>query len=124
MNREEIISKASNLKELAYRLTEWWDEDDQKDEGLSDIEYAIREAEYLIEDITEDTGHSLHDDWKEAKAIIRRTKDGKVKRISFPDMKVMDGWTDEEVRWAREFLDEVKRTKAFVKQLRKENEHA
>ena len=120
MTKEELIEqvKKNRLSELEYRMS-YWDEEDQKLSELTDIEYVINEAEYLIEDITEDTGHLLHDDWKQAKSIIRLTKNGTRKRILFPSMDVAEGWRDEDVEWARSFLDEVKRTKKFIAMLKK-----
>ena len=120
MTKEELIEQVekNQLWELSYRLS-YWDEEDQKLSELTDIEYVINEAEYLLEDITEDTGHLLHEEWKEAKACIRRTKNGKIKRMQFPSMEVMEGWRDSDVENARAFLDEVKRTKAFLKKLYK-----
>ena len=121
MTREELMNtlRKANLPELEYRATEYWDDEDQKHEGLTDAEYLLREAEWVVEDFTEDTGHCLHDEWLEAKATIKRTKNGKFKQIALPSFEIMEGWRDSDVKHARELLDEVKRTKAFIRKLRR-----
>lgn len=114
----ELVKK-QNLPELQYRISEYWDEEDQKQEGLTDIEYLIREADWIIEDFCEDTGHFLHDDYLWAKALLKRTDNGKRRPIDIATMSIKDGYRDADIERARNTIDEVKRTKAFVRRLRR-----
>lgn len=114
----ELVKK-QNLPELQYRISEYWNEEDQKQEGLTDIEYLIREADWIIEDFCEDTGHVLHDDYLWAKALLKETDNGKRRPIDIATMSIKDGYKDADIERARNTIDEVKRTKAFVRKLRR-----
>lgn len=114
----ELVKK-QNLPELYYRASECWDEADQKQEGLTDIEYLIREAEWIIEDFCEDTGHSLHDDYLWAKKLLKETDNGKRRPIDIATMSIKEGYMDTDIENARIIIDEVKRTKAFIRKLKR-----
>lgn len=120
-NRTALIElvKKQNLPELYYRASECWDEADQKHEGLTDIEYLIREAEWIIEDFCEDTGHSLHDDYLWAKKLLKETDNGKRRPIDIATMSIKEGYRDTDIENARSIIDEVKRTKAFIRKLKR-----
>lgn len=121
MTRETLMSilAEANLPELEYRADEYWNEDERIREGLTEIQYLKREAEWVVEDYTEDTGHFLHDEWKAAKALIRRTKNGTRIPISTATFRPLDGYTPDEIQRARDIIDEVNRTKAFIRKLSK-----
>lgn len=114
----ELVKK-QNLPELYYRASECWDEADQKHEGLTDIEYLIREAEWIVEDFCEDTGHSLHDDYLWAKKLLKETDNGKRRPIDIATMSIKEGYRDADIESARSIIDEVKRTKAFIRKLKR-----
>lgn len=117
-NKLMDLLKRADLPELEYRVAECWDIEDQKRSGLSDLEYLIREAEWVLEDFTEDTGHCLHDAYIDAKYLIKRTKDGKRRPIDISTMSVMAGFRDADIQRARNLLSEVRRTRAFIRKLR------
>ena len=121
MNRQEILAEVrrQGMNELAYRIETYWDEDERKREGLTDAEYIIREAEFVVEDYTEDTGHCMHDEWKWAKWLLRRTSNGKRRPIDLATMSIKEGFTDADIERARGILEEVKRTKAFIHKMQK-----
>ena len=114
----ELVKK-QNLPELYYRASECWDEEDQKHEGLTDIEYLIREAEWIVEDFCEDTGHSLHDDYLWAKKLLKETDNGKRRPIDIATMSIKEGYMDADIENARSIIDEVKQTKAFIRKLKR-----
>lgn len=114
----ELVKK-QNLPELQYRISEYWDEEDQKHEGLTDIEYLIREAEWIVEDFCEDTGHSLHDDYQWAKKLLKETDNGKRRPIDITTMRIKEGYRDADIENARSIIDEVKRTKAFIRKMKR-----
>lgn len=121
MNRQEIMAEVrrQGMNELAYRIETYWDEGEQEREGLTDAEYIIREAEFVVEDYTEDTGNCMHDEWKWAKWLLRRTSNGKRRPIGLATMSIKEGFTDADIERARGILEEVKRTKAFIRKMQK-----
>ena len=121
MERTELLKMAReyDLPELEYRLSEYWDDDEREQEELTNVQYAIREAEWVVEDIEEDNGHCLHDEWLDAKALLRRTKNGKVRPLDMGTWKIKEGYRDEDIERARDIIDEPKRTKKFIRKLRR-----
>lgn len=117
MLRDLLIDKYPNARTLIGRVQNIEDY-----EGLTDDEYILREAEWVVEDFTEDTGHDLHDEYNLAKRALKATKNGKQYKMTM-DINMRNihykGYTPWDVARAREVLDEVKTTKEFIKEARK-----
>lgn len=118
-NLEKMVKKA-NLPELEYRMSEYWSEEVREGEELTEAEYLLREAEYLLEDFDADTGHCLHDELLRARWLLRRTKNGKVIPID-PNrgFRPKEGYEPKDIENAKNLVAERNRLKRFVDRLQK-----
>lgn len=110
-----------HLCEIKYRIA---NSDIEDMEDLSELEFVSREAEWVLDDYTEDTGHILHDDYLWAKRLLKKTDNGKkiplliVFEPTF-QIKVQDGYSEADILCAKNIVEEVKATRSLVKQLQK-----
>lgn len=102
--------------ELRLRIAHACSED--VDEDLSELDWLIEEADFVIEDFVCDTGSCLHDDYLWAKRLLKKTEDGKCIPISIETFRPLEGYTPDDISMARRVLKEVKDTKKLVRKLR------
>lgn len=114
VNKElAAMVKAANIATLNWRI---YIADDL--EGLNEAEWVEREAQWIIEDYTED-GHALHDELKHARWLLKRTDNGK--RIPIDPMngfRPMEGFTPQDIESARHTVAEYKSVRAFAKKMK------
>lgn len=88
--------------------------DDERD-GRSDIEFFANEVSYLVS-LYHENGHDWCDSLKEAKDILRKTKNGKVMPASPVTFEPKPEYSPGRVEWAKEF---VKEYNMLVRELKK-----
>lgn len=107
----------SGANELIYRAYAF-----ENDENLSEIDYLIRETEWVLEDYTEDTGHCAYDEYMDAKYLLRKTKNGSCITYDIETFKPFYWCTEEAIRQAKALVQEVKDTRKLLKALRRYKE--
>lgn len=110
------LVKAANLSVLNWRIFIATADDM---DGLSEAEWVKREAEWIIEDYTED-GHALHEELAWARWLLKRTENGKRIPISIEDgFRPMRGFQPQDIKAARQVVQEYKAAKAFEKKIKR-----
>lgn len=108
------LVEAANIPELERRIHYA-----ESLDGLTELEWLQREAEWLVEDYAEDTGHLLHDELKWAKRLLKETDGGK--RIPIDPMngfRPKEGYGPHDIEEARQTVAEYKAAKAFARKVK------
>ena len=112
----KMIEKA-RLYELEERIMSIEDDSDMKQEGMTETEYILREAEWLVEDF-EDDGCLIHDDLVDARRLLRETRNGKCIPIDISrGFRPKRGYEKYNIDRAKNLVNEYNRTKRFVERL-------
>lgn len=108
--------EAANIDILNYRI-----EYNDDMEGLSEIDWLKREVEWIIEDYTDkDYGHSLYEDLKYARWLLKKTDNGRVIPINVENgFRPLPGFEKDDIEDARQVIAEYKAMRAFQKKLSK-----
>lgn len=105
--------EAANINELDYRV--YITEDT---EGMPEKEWLEREVQWIIEDFSEDNGHSLYDELRWAKKVLKRTDNGRIIPISIENgFRPIEGFAPKDIEYAKFLVNEYKAIKAFQKKL-------
>jgi len=110
---QDLIDK-SGAYELGFRVREYIN-----DEGMNELDWVIRECEWVLEDYTEDTGHIAHDEYLWAKNLLRKSKNGTRIVYSLETFQPFEEYSPENIELAKRTVQEVKDTKKLLKQLQK-----
>lgn len=111
----DLIKKADSA-ELEYRIHIMTDEDR---EGRTDIEILTDEIDWLLYLYSEDSDSSYWFDLKEAKKLIRKTKNGTYIPISIETFRPLKGYAPHDIENARQIIAEYKRIKTVANKLAK-----
>lgn len=93
--------------------------DDEREDGETDLAFALGEVEYLIEDCFNDDGHIFYDDLRNARRLLRETDDGKIIPISIETFRPLHGYNVWDIEDARAIVNEYKRLKKLQSTLRR-----
>lgn len=91
--------------------------DDERD-GRSDVEFFADEVSYMVSLYHEDE-HDWNYDLKEARQLLRETKNGKVIPISASTFKPKPGYEPHRVEWAKSVVREYGVLERELKKLQK-----
>lgn len=117
------ITDAWVLNELRKLGDEYLREDvegypeDERD-GRTDIEFFADEVSYFLS-LYHEEGHDWEFDLKQAKKLIRETKDGKCIPISIETFRPLAGYNERDIQRARDIIETHDRLKAELKKLQK-----
>lgn len=91
-----------------------------KDEEIEDdeLQFLVNEISYF-RSLFEEEGTSVYEDLKVAKAILRKTVNGKVTIIDPSTMKEKEGFTKLDVLRAKDIISEYRQLKYYQKKLNK-----
>lgn len=107
--------EAANINELNYRIHISEDTD-----GMTEREWLEQEVQWIIEDFSEDNGHVLYYELKEARKVLKRTDNGRIIPISIENgFKPIEGFAPEDIEYAKYLVNEYKAIRNFQKVLRK-----
>lgn len=108
--------KRTNNSELTERMLGHWTEEER--EGHSDMELLIAEVEWL-DYLYDESNSSLAIDLKNARQILRKTKYGKMIKFGFTDNGIKFEFTQKDIQWAKDIVNEYNRFCSLVKRLDK-----
>lgn len=116
LNRDlEDMLERSQAWELMSRVENSCTEDM---EDLSELDWLIEEASFVLEDFVCDTGSCLHDDYLWSKHLLKKTENGKCIPISIETFEPLKGYAPDDIEGARSVLKEVDSTRKFIHKLR------
>jgi len=103
---------------LGYVEHSLWTYPEDERDGRNDLQMLADETGYFYSSHLDD-GHCLRNELLEARALLKRTKYGKVIPIDCGTFRPLPGYTPRDIEMAKECVNEFNRAGSLLKKLEK-----